>query len=91
MENKRELMKKESNNNRYATDQMKIETCLKEKSIMKDELDKAQLEIQALRQYREQAIWCKKKECKRGYKKMCTKPWNDIKIGTKLWNEMRMM
>ena len=41
---------------------------------MKDELDKDRLEIHALRQYREQAMWCKKKECKRGYKKMCTKP-----------------
>ena len=80
MENKRELMKKESNNNRYATDQMKIETCLKEKNIMKNKLDKARLEIHALRQYREQVVKCKKKEGTRSYTKKGMKLWDEIQV-----------
>ena len=55
-----------------------IEICLKEKNIMKNKLDKARLEIYVLRQYREQAVKCKKKEGTRSYTKKGTKPWDKI-------------
>ena len=50
-----------------------IKTCLEEKSKMKDELDKARLEIHTLRQYKEQVMRYKIKEREKGYKKIGTR------------------
>ena len=51
-----------------------VETYLKAKSAMKDELDRARFEIKEMRSIREQSKWHRKKENERGSGKMGKKP-----------------
>ena len=51
-----------------------VETCLKAKSAMKNELDRARIEIKVMQSIREQSKWHRKKENERGSGKMGKKP-----------------
>ena len=61
-----------------------VETSLKAKSEMKDELDRACLEIKEMRSIRKQSKQHRKKENKRGSEKMgyCV-----ARIGLNVWNQ----
>ena len=60
--------------------QSQIEKCMTEKSKMKNELNQAQLEIHALKQYKEQVKRYKQIESERRHKKTGKEHWKHVRL-----------